>query len=171
MTAYDDAVAHLTTLQNGSSGATAATMNAVWPVFQTDLAGMAPADAATLEALPAYNDLVGAFQAAQNPSGYDPGVVHDGAVTLIAAINAMIATQAAHNAQAGGQTHGGALPLPVLQPQPAMSVSLGATVMIAIGALLVGGALVYFWGPEIFGSGPIQNPLPRKRPKKKRRKK
>jgi hypothetical protein len=196
-TPYTDAVAQLTTLQNGTNGADAATMAAVWPFVQADLAAMAPADSAAIEATPTpgYNDLVTASQAAQmNSSGYDPGVVHDAAVSLIAAINTMIATQAAQTAQAGGQTHGGGLPPPtpaptpivvvppaqpapagsttvVVQPQPAMSVSLGATVMIAIGAILVGGAIVYFWGPEIFGSGPVHNPLPRKRPRKKRRKK
>lgn len=57
----------------------------------------------------------------------------------------------------------------------AQTVSMGAMVMIAFGALLAGGAVVYFW-PELVGQAEkvkeeitaSENPLPRKRKRAKR---
>ena len=57
----------------------------------------------------------------------------------------------------------------------AQTVSMGAMVMIAFGALLAGGAVVYFW-PELVGKAEkvkeelaaSENPLPRKRKRAKR---
>ncbi len=190
MTAYNDAVAGLTTLQAGASGADATTMASVWPAVQASINAMLPADAATVEATPTpgYQDLVAMGQAAEmNSAGYDQGIVHDAATSLLAVVNGMIAAQAAaataHSAPPPAQPvvvvpPATSPPVVVVQqpapvPAPArVTVSLGATVMIAIGAILVGGAVVYFFGPELFGAGPVLNPLPKKRAKrnKKRRK-
>jgi hypothetical protein len=59
---------------------------------------------------------------------------------------------------------------------PAQTVSLGAMTMIAFGALLAGGALVYFW-PELVGQAEkikeevaaTENPVRRRKHKRSKR--